>query len=159
MPVPINIGNRGGRGEVEWYFTAETREEEQDLLDEDEEFRDDDGDKEGEDEDEEEEGEDDGEEEGDEERVEQEEVDGLWTEAYGEDEARWRRDEVVGDPEIQPSEEEEEEESPADFSRETPIATTEQRHLLHKSSWDAKTKVSDEECCVSQCSSNRRSGH
>ncbi|KAL8634853.1 MAG: hypothetical protein Q9228_007593 [Teloschistes exilis] len=130
MPVPIDnitAGNRSGRGKVEWYFTAETREEEEDVLDEDEEFQDDDG----EDGEEEEEGEDDGEEEG--EGIEREEVDDLWAEAYGEDEGRQRRDEV-GSQEILPSEEE----SPAHISREAPIAT--ERHLLDKRSWDAKTK-------------------
>ncbi|KAI4243061.1 MAG: hypothetical protein LQ352_007113 [Teloschistes flavicans] len=129
MPVPIDnitAGNRGGRGKVEWYFTAETREEEEDVLDEDGEFQDDDG-EEGE------EGEDDGEEEG--EGIEREEINGLWTEAYGADEGRRRRDELEGGQEILPSEEEE---SPAHVSREAPIAM--ERHLLDQSSWDAKTK-------------------
>ncbi|KAL8705756.1 MAG: hypothetical protein Q9201_001151 [Fulgogasparrea decipioides] len=127
MPVPITVGNRGEKAKVAWYFTAETREEEEDLLAEDEEFEDD-----GE---EDEEAEDYTEEGGQEEEgaeVAEDELDGLWKDAYGEVEGRQRRDE------LERQEREMSEEKPADSFRGTPSGGD--RNLLGRSTWDAKTK-------------------
>ncbi|KAL8726296.1 MAG: hypothetical protein Q9166_006798 [cf. Caloplaca sp. 2 TL-2023] len=132
IPVPITDGNRVGTGKVDWYFTAETREEEEDLLAEDEEFEDD-GEEEKEDEEAKDYGEEGGREE-DEVEVAEDELDSLWKDAYGEVEGRQRRDE------LECHEKELSEERPADSIRGTPSGRD--RNLLDKSTWDAKTKVS-----------------